>query len=243
MKNIYILLIVTGFLGCEKDVSLTFSSKKINSETCNNCPAIDIDVPQAIPENKVSTKINDHITGFAINILNYSEDHAVKNIEEGIKVFNSDFKSLNNNFSDSMIAWEASIQGKVSFINDEIASLKFEHYLFTGGAHGYGGNSFLNFNVNNGDKIKNEELFKDYKKFRDFAEKKFRVQENIPEGESINSTGFLFEDDIFILPANIGFTNEGIELIYNPYEINVYSEGNVILKIPFEEVNEFLAIK
>jgi len=73
----------------------------------------------------------------------------------------------------------------------------------------------LNFDKKKGLELENAELFKNSDNFQAFAEKMFRQKEAIPKDKSINYTGFMFEQDTFYLPENIGFTKEGLKLLYN----------------------------
>jgi hypothetical protein len=67
------------------------------------------------------------------------------------------------------------------------------------------------------------------------------MQEKIPEGEPINSTGYMFERDTFYLPQNIGFTQDGVKLLYNEYEVASYADGPVELLLPYKEVKKYLS--
>ena len=61
-------------------------------------------------------------------------------------------------------------------------------------------------------------LLKDADAFTVFAESAFRKQYGISSDAPINSTGFMFEDNQFQLPQNMGLTPQGMVLHYNPYE-------------------------
>ncbi|MEX0362627.1 MAG: RsiV family protein, partial [Allomuricauda sp.] len=113
-------------------------------------------------------------------------------------------------------------------------------YTFTGGAHGYSAVTFLNFDKIKGQETEQWELFEDEEGFVNYAETKFRIQEGIPQDANINGTGFMFEGDHFHLSENLGYTQDGIQLIYNQYEIASYADGPKILTIPFAEANKYL---
>ena len=102
---------------------------------------------------------------------------------------------------------------------------------------------FLNFDKKKGTELENWELFKSTEKFEAFAEAKFREQEAIPKGESINHTGLMFEKDSFYLPENIGFTKDGLKLLYNPYEVASYDDGTIELVLSHSEIKKYLAKK
>ena len=52
----------------------------------------------------------------------------------------------------------------------------------------------------------------------------------------------MFEDELFKLPETMGFTKNGLQLIYNRYEVASYSDGPVVLTLPYDEVDTYLAI-
>ena len=112
--------------------------------------------------------------------------------------------------------------------------------IFMGGAHGYRGLSFLNFDPGTGEVYSHQDIFTP--EFKDLVEKKFREEQSIPPEANINSTGFWFEDESFHLPSNIGFENNKVLLVYNAYEIAAYSAGDIYIEIPKEEIESYLKV-
>ena len=102
-------------------------------------------------------------------------------------------------------------------------------------------NKFLNFSKKKAKEIDDWELFKDKDRFEQYPETQFRIQQNIPADQPINSTGFMFEEDHFYLPENIGFTNKGLKLLYNQYEVASYADGPIELTLPYKEIQKFLS--
>lgn len=177
-----------------------------------------------------------------ISLLSYEEEQLVTDIPDALSSFNLGFEELSKMFPNETMPWEARIKGDVIFENRELLTIGLSSYIFTGGAHGYGSTRFLNFDKSGGEELESKMLFKNLEKFQEYAETKFRIQENIPAQESINSTGFMFEQDSFYLPENIGFTREGLILLYNPYEVASYADGTIELTLPLDEVKKFLAV-
>ncbi len=105
-----------------------------------------------------------------------------------------------------------------------------------------GSTSYFNFDKKTGKQLSNDDLIKDKKAFLALAEKKFRELQQVPEGESINSTGYMFENDTFALPINIGFENNEMVLLYNPYEVASYADGIIEIRFAVSEVQDLLAI-
>ena len=143
-------------------------------------------------------------------------------------------------YPDESPGWKAEIFAEVSYEDPYMITLKMDAYTYTGGAHGYGFTRYLNFDKEKGSEMEAWQLFKNQADFERFAEGKFRVQEQIPKDQSINSTGFMFEQDSFHLPENIGFTWEGVTLHYNQYEVASYADGPIEVTIPYNEMQPFL---
>jgi hypothetical protein len=138
--------------------------------------------------------------------------------------------------------WEAKVNGTIIFENKDVLTIKLESYIYTGGAHGYGTNRFLNFDKIKEVELDRQELFKNEDEFKTFTETIFRKQENVPADATINSTGFMFETENFYLPENIGYTDKGLLLFYEPYEIASFADGPIILTILYNDANKFLKI-
>ncbi|KAA2219476.1 DUF3298 and DUF4163 domain-containing protein [Maribacter flavus] len=231
------------FMGCKNDNSLVFEPSNFGNEPCANCASVSISIPKAIGNKKLDETINTALREEIIFILKYDDAVDAGSIDMAIKSFQNEFAKLKEKFPEESTQWEASINGEVSFENERMLTIRLDYYLFTGGAHGYGSTRFLNFDKTKATELNNEELFKDILDFEGYAEAKFREQEGISSTASINSTGFMFEEDMFYLPENMGFTNEGLQLFYEQYEVASYADGPIILTFPFEEIQKFLTLQ
>ena len=100
--------------------------------------------------------------------------------------------------------------------------------------------SFLNFDPQTGQLLHLDDHIKNPSGFVKLAEKYF----NLELQESSDEEGFddYFFGEGFHLPANIGFSDDGVILLYNVYEIAPYSEGVIEFTIPFEEALPYLKI-
>ncbi|MNR19126.1 hypothetical protein D3C85_1358940 [compost metagenome] len=154
--------------------------------------------------------------------------------------FIESYEEMHNKFPNETFGWEGKIKGNVEYESNQIINIKIDHYTFTGGAHGYQGYRSLLFNPKTGKIIFSDQLFKNEKEFKAFAEKAFRSKYKIPEKANINSTGLMFENDKFQLPQNIFYTEEGLLLYYNSYEAASYADGPKELLFPYDEVNKYL---
>ena len=231
------LLIIVSFfvlLSCNEDLKTTFID--INITTDNNKLA-EINIPNAIGTDLISTNINSEISKVVINELNVGETDSstAKSIEEGITLFNDEYNAFNTDFPDSTAPWEVQIDGEILFQSYEIISIAITSYMNTGGAHGITNISFINFDAATGKRILNEKLFKNEAAFQDAAKPYFEA--------ALNEDDIIFDPDNFKLPANIGYNEEGVLLLYNTYEIAPYSTGIIDFIIPFEKISSFLVFK
>ncbi len=233
------LVLSIVLLGCEEDASLTFVAQEFPANGCETCPKVEVIIPEAFGKDSVALAINDELKAFAIATLNPLEEQEQASIEDAIQEFNQEYAKLKEDYEEA-VPWELTLDGTVSYQSETLVSIRMDSYSFTGGAHGYGATSFLNFNPQTGDLMESQDFISDYNGFTRFCEARFRSQENIPGGENINSTGYFFEGDRFHLPESIGFTATGMILVYNAYEIASYADGQKILEFTFKEVQPFL---
>jgi len=241
-KYIATILFLGALMSCQTESKLTFEPTQLLGEICADCPKIAINIPNALDDSPVSEAINRSLREEIISIMSFSEDRTIDTMDKALQSFTDSYKELKTKFPDE-IQWEATIDGEVIYEDENVVTLILTSYSFTGGAHGYASTSYLNFDKQTGKELENAELFTDYEGFEDFAEEKFRKQEEIPASKNINATGFMFEGDSFHLSNNVGYTTEGLQLIYNQYEVASYADGPIVLVLPYNEVNPFLERK
>lgn len=246
VKNLVSPLILLLFLtGCQKDVPApefeALSIEEISNRDCDpeeeNCAYISLEIPWLSTNGARNKNINRNVEQHVIQLLDYQEENNFTSLESLSQTFIDNYETSAEEFPEYNIPWEASVEGKVLTNTPEIISIEFNLAIFTGGAHGFTSKSYLNMNPQTGEVLKNEDLF--IPEFRSYAEEIFRNKKEIPPGESINSTGYFFENDSFHLPQNIGFLKNKIILRYNAYEVASYSEGGIQIEIPREEARNF----
>ena len=207
------------------------------------CTYVRISVPEASGLGDVSDSINNKVFHVARSIVYFGEKPTnAKSYKELMASFIKSYEELQKDSSESF-PWEAKISARVDYMSDSIINIKMNNYMFTGGAHGYEGNRSLLFNAKTGRSLTYNDIFKDKSAFTAFVEKKFREKYKIAAGKSINSTGLMFIDDKFILPQNIFYTDKGILLLYNAYEVASFADGTKEILIPYREANAFLKVK
>ena len=126
----------------------------------------------------------------------------------------------------------------VSNVND-LLTLAFKEYSYTGGAHGNYGTRFRTYDIKNKKVVTLNDLFKpNYKSVLNAA-----VVRSAKRHFNVSPKGSL-EDRIFhsTVEANDNFmvNRKGILFNYVPYEIASYAEGEIQLFVPFDELKGIL---
>ena len=212
-------------------MQITFSETTLTSK---NNRIVEINIPLANENNDVAKSINSAIKNYVITALQIGEpdNSTTKSVKESIEDFNIEYTNFTSNFPESTQAWEAQIDGEIIFKTQDIISVSLTAYMNTGGAHGGLNISFLNFEASTGKLIESSKLFTDIEGFKSIAKTHFEA--------SVKDEDILFENETFQLPENIGYSDDGIILLYNTYEIAPYSTGIIELNIPFEYAKPYL---
>ena len=236
-KSLASILTVLISLSCEKDIVYEFehtSFSTTNFELCDydSCPNISLDYIAFKTPETLTTIVNKDIENYLNDRLLFKNQTAVS-IKEAVAIYLSNAQNSYPETSEFSEAHTFDMDMTVAYTSNDIVSLQATYYEFAGGAHGTNGVHFWNYNPKTGQKLKNENLFKDEKAFNAFAKARF-IQTHGPLHL------FKFKDGRYELPQNIGFNQDGIRLFYNRYEIAAYAEGTLELNFSWQEVEDYL---
>lgn len=247
MNKFFTLAILVLFLSSCKN-ELTFKdesfSKKSSLPCKENCPEVTLTVPVAENVPIVADSINKKVFSVVREIIYFGEKPYPSTDYQGLlDSFIASYDEMKTKNPKEIFGWEGKIEGKVTYESDSIINIKIKHYTFTGGAHGYQGIRSLLFDPKTGKNIPTAFLFRDLNKFKAFAETKFRTKYKIPTEQNINANGLMFESDVFELPLSIFYTEKGLLLYYNTYEVASYADGPKELLLSYEELKPYLLVK
>lgn len=244
IPSCFLLLILTSSCSKEMTFETETYAKPAPKDCKKNCPELSMSYLVAKNGGVVSDSINNKLFKVYKEIIYFGEkQYDVKTYEALGDAFLQSYAKLKVDFPEDSFGWEGTVASKVVYTSDKLINIVTESYVFTGGAHGYSGTRSLIFDAFTGKSIPVSDLFLDKEKFVKFAEEKFRKKYDLPDSENINSKGFMFEEDIFVLPQNVIFKEDGIVLYYNIYEIAAYADGAKELFIPYSEADQYLATK
>lgn len=163
-----------------------------------------------------------------------------------------DFKQVAEEFKTSSVIREGYAKGvlDVSYdivqANNSIVSIQFNIYEFTGGAHGMVLDRTFNYDVSSNKPLQLKDLFRpntDYlERLSELSIKDLLSQaqpnsycpdcakDSIQEGASPKEDNF----KLFTLE------NDRLVLIFNPYQVASYAEGQKRVKIPYRDIQDLL---
>ncbi|MFM1878709.1 MAG: hypothetical protein RLZZ241_1575 [Bacteroidota bacterium] len=240
MNKLFLLFIFLGIWSCAVEQGITWGSGEYKGGTCSGCPEVLISIPEALDTLGMGKVVNTSLREEIISLLDYDDSNNAETISQAIASFENASGELQKKFPDEQMEWEAKIVGEISYEDNNIISISLDTYTFTGGAHGLAFSRFLNFSKISEAEIELLDFFDGAEKLIEMSEKIFRAQFNIPDSIGINETGFMFEGDVFSLPQTMGFSPNGLELIYNTYEIASYADGEIRLTLSWESIAPYL---
>lgn len=238
LKKLFILCVLPVFIlsSCTKDVKLEFENNQLER---TDAAHIKVLYPRAKGTDAISKKLNTDIEQFVANELNLTDEQTkMSTIPDAMTHFDTEYKNFKAEYKDSSQLWEATVDGEVAYLSDDILCISMQSYTDTGGAHGNQRVTFLNYNPKTGERLDQKQLITDMEAYKDTAKLYFK-KEVKSEAEDGSMTDFFFGQD-FQLPETIGFSETGMILLYNNYEIASYAQGVTEFTIPYADTKSFL---
>lgn len=152
--------------------------------------------------------------------------------------FIDEYKQTPNPFT----SWELERDLKIAFTTKDTLTLLFNEYGYTGGAHPYSGSRYSVLSLEDAGQVVLADLLNPgYEAALNVAaEKIFREVRDLKEEETLEEQGFSFPNDVFSVNDNFGVLQEGLEFIFNSYEIAPYALGPTQFMIPYEDIQELI---
>lgn len=236
-KSYVLILVLLVFISCKKEESISFIEYSV--ETSNDA-IVALNYPKAEGSEAIATRINQTLEAHISKQINLSEDTTIENtVDEAIQQFNTDYKSFISDFPDAAQQWEALIDGEVTYRSPEVICIALNSYLDTGGAHGNTNVRFFNFDPLTGNLLEMDDLISNIDGLSALIKTQLKSEIKANTTEPLDHA-FIGSD--FKFPESIGYSDEGLIILYNPYEIASYAQGIVEFSIPFEDVNSYLNV-
>ncbi|MEO0340566.1 MAG: DUF3298 and DUF4163 domain-containing protein [Bacteroidota bacterium] len=184
----------------------------------------------------VKSQINNSIMDYVLKLLSDQPKFYPQTLQELANDFFKDYKEFS--FGGFDMPWELDCSSEVTYSNQVLFSVSLNSYRFTGGAHPNTLTAMFNFELDKGKLLSVEDIVLDYGSFKNIAEEVFRFEKQIESDVPLQEAGFFIES--FQLSTNFAFTQEGIKLYYNPYEIAPYAAGITEIVIPYSRLEGIL---
>ena len=223
--------------------SCTSEFKPATFKTISIDKAFEADVnatyDKAEGNNELSKTINLNIEKRIVNT--FSDATKQTNLEVILANFNTEYLDFKKDFPDaSESIWELHIETEKTYQSDDVITIAISTYEFKGGAHGNDKIKFLNLNAKTGEKLTQKDIIENINDFKTLGKKHFIKSLKI-EDDNLRMEDFFFGKP-FQLPENIGFSDDGLVLLYNVYEVASFDQGYTEFVIPFEEVASYLKL-
>ena len=233
-KNLFILGIYLIPLACNEEIKpLTFEIETISETFDSN---IEVAFDKAKGNSLAASSVNTILQQEIIKVIPNSENYS--SLDDALHGFDNQFKTFTADFEEQDLPWELAIETEITYQSNEVITIALSSYSDTGGAHGNDTIQLLNFNPNTGTLYSHSDIIDDLSEFKELAKSYFI--KNL-ESDNLDISEFFFGEP-FKLPENIGFSDGGLIMLYNVYEIASYSQGYTEFVIPYNDLDPFLNI-
>lgn len=253
------ILIPTLFISCSQRTIKTEEkdfTKRYYLESDTSKGSLSVDIHVEIPTSFANKTILDSIRNTIINNLFGTEFVAQKN-DSVVQLFSSmlytDYKDNNEplvNELDSASSYsfnnEHTIEGFSLLSDKHIFSYGIDRYIYMGGAHGLNTRNYYNFDLKTGKIITEKDLFIDnYQTILAELIKKRIIEQSQEDKTNETEAIISLEDtdywtDSIKANGNFYITDEGINYIFNPYEIAPYYMGISEVSLPYNRIINLL---
>jgi hypothetical protein len=142
---------------------------------------------------------------------------------------------------DNIQTWFLDVNVHVENQAKELVVLKFTQVDYLGGAHPNSSFTYVNYDLKSHNAVLLDSLLKPntFSKLQLVAEQIFRKNEGLTANQSL-ADAYFFEKDKFHLNTNFKITKDGLEFLYNPYEIKPYAAGVTKLLVPYNVIKDLI---
>ena len=136
--------------------------------------------------------------------------------------------SEDTDYESFLLNWESAFYGKMNEPYNGIVSYVYDHYTYTGGAHGGTYRGALNMDEKTGRILTESDIFEP----ENYQILTSLVREYLPKCTEMD----MIDDPAISPSSDFYITSEGITYIYQQYEIGPYALGIVEVLIPWSEL-------
>ncbi len=188
-------------------------------------------------------EINKVLNAFITDSLFNIEEKPNKTLEGLTTAFFKDYEEvMKTSSADFPVTYALDVKSNVVLNKPKALSVSVEEYINTGGAHPNTYIKYFVFNPQSGKQLTLNDIFTTgfEGKLNKLIDAKYRADKGLKPGDKLSGEkGELFEDFIRY-NNNFILTKDGIEFLYNRYEIAAYVFGEITVKFTYKELEEIL---
>ena len=205
------------------------------------CASVKLSYPKmsSVSHPELAEKLNAQIIRQLLDSENGEVGSDELTLDQFAEGFIADYQQDANPFS----SWEMAREAKVVFSTVNMVTLLFTEYGYTGGAHPFSGQRYLVMNLQDGEPVVLADLLSPgYETpLNVIGEGVFRQARDLGEADTLEEQGYSFENNVFSLNDNFGVLKEGLDFIFNSYEIAPYAMGPTQFTIPYEDIHSLIS--
>lgn len=257
LKFIGLFLVCVCLFSCTEQIvkvkSLSFADKYYLTPNDTTKGSLNVSIQMELPESYVDQKVCKAIRDTIISALFSPKYVAVADEQIAVEYFReliNEYRLLNEpllaEFDSSIDPFyvfnqDYELEGFTSLNDASIYSYGINRYVYSGGAHGLKTFTYYNFDLKDGTKIDERDLFVDSYKSELVKLIKNRIVEQSDVMRTLND---LEQSDYWtdsIKPnGNFYLSDEGITYVFNPYEIAPYYYGLTEVLLPYSRLENLL---
>lgn len=251
-----VLFLIIGFASCQKTSTHPpvlkpqhFRSDKALAcdSTTGRGVSIDITYPLLEETSTAERQINDSLRHLAVGSVAMWVDSATlaqqpsaaTNLNATADLLVKDYQDFANQMQGRPMGgcWELIGRIDTTYTSPKAITLQAETMAYLGGAHPNTQYALFTFDRQTGQPIRIADSLTDTTALLKLVEPYFRQKMQINSQQNLEEVGFFLHEGRFFLPANMGFSHEGMVFFYNPYEIAAYAVGPISVVVPYDKLN------
>lgn len=228
-------------LSCSKDSKpLVFSEVNILKEAATT---IAVNIPKANGNSEAAQKINQTLNNFVSEALHLdAAEDKKETLAESMQSFNNSYtnfsKLITQELQGELPIWEAIIDGEVVYHTANLICIAMNSSIHTGAANSKMRIRFFNFNPKTGTLLTTSDLINNITDFTVLAQKYYHKE----VVSTFIESDFFLNDNRFNLPENLGFSEEGVILLFTNFNAPGFEDEMLEFVIPYEVSNDYLKI-
>ena len=165
------------------------------------------------------------------------EDCIDSSVERFRKEYNCDEESVGHTI------YELTKSAQIE-IYDRTLSYRIKCYQYTGGAHGMNWERAMNYSLDDGKLLTLDDFFsaEQQEKLPSILVRLLCSQRGIDFNNKAALEQMGYYIDAIVPTNNFAVTSQGIEFLYDPYEIGIYALGRTVIKLPYGLINELFEL-